>query len=157
MCRRGDRSKGLDAGLKRRGGPQSVEPQPCDILQGGLQKLGKWAVDLGGDVTTGGIVITGAGGALVGGSAMALQPHGVVLGGLIVDGGLAVTGGGGTIVTLGALTMLAGGSGNAAVGDLLSRTLTSKIPASLGKELISKGIGDLVDAIPFEFSSCKPN
>lgn len=68
-----------------------------------------------------------------------------------------MTGGGGTIATLGALTMLAGGSGKAAVGDLLSRSLTSRIPADLGKELISKGIGDLVDAIPFEFSSCRPN
>lgn len=133
------------------------ETPPCDRLQGGLQKLGKWAVGLGGDVTTAGIVITGAGGAIAGGSAMALQPHGVVAGGVIADGGLAVTGGGGTIATLGALTMLAGGSGKAAVGDLLSRTLTSRIPAGFGKELISKGIGDLVDAIPFEFSSCKPN
>jgi hypothetical protein len=88
---------------------------------------------------------------------MALQPHGVVAGGVIADGGLAVAGGGGTIATLGALTMLAGGSGKSAVGDLLSRTLTSRIPSGLGKELISKGIGDLVDAIPFEFSSCKPN
>jgi hypothetical protein len=114
-------------------GSQNDQPPPCDRLQGGLQKLGKWAVGLGGDVTTAGIVITGAGGAIAWGSAMTLQPHGVVAGGVIADGGLAVAGGGGTIATLGALTMLAGGSGKAAVGDLLSKTLTSRIPSGLGK------------------------
>jgi hypothetical protein len=47
------------------------------------------------------------------------------------------------------------GSGKAAVSDLASRVVSSRIPKSFGGEIISELVGQAVDAIPFEFKICK--
>ncbi|WP_374389899.1 RHS repeat-associated core domain-containing protein [Sandaracinobacter sp.] len=141
------------------GRPQSAndDPPPCNLAQRGLQKLGSYGVKLGGDVTTAGLVITGGGLAVAGASAstVVLAPGGVLLGGSIATGGANVTAGGGVIGTGGALLTLAGGSGKAAVSDLTSRVVSSRIPKSFGGEIISNLVGRAVDAIPFEFRICK--
>ena len=133
------------------------KPPPCNRAQRGLQKLGRYGVKLGGDVTTAGLVITGGGLAVAGVSAstVVLAPGGVLLGGSIATGGANVAAGGGLIGTGGALLMLAGGSGKAAVSDLASRVVSSRIPKSFGGEIISELFGQAVDAIPFEFKICK--
>lgn len=131
------------------------DPAPCNAAQRGLQKIGKFGVELGGEVATTGLVTTGAGFAVAGGSAALLQPEGVVAGGMIVEGGTNVTAGGGAIGTVGALFMLAGGSGKAAVSDLASRVVSGSLPKGFGGEIIGNLVGRAVDAIPFEFGVCK--
>ncbi|MGH6631037.1 MAG: hypothetical protein ACREB3_15020, partial [Burkholderiales bacterium] len=146
-----------DDAPKRKDDPQrnnNDDPPPCNIAQRGLQKLGSYAVKLGGDVTVAGLAITGGGLAVAGASAstVVLAPGGVLLGGSVATGGANVTAGGGVIGTGGALLMLAGGSGKAAFSVLASRVVSSRIPKGFCGEIISNLVGRAVDAIPFESS-----
>lgn len=137
--------------------PQGAKNSPpsCDVAQRGLQKLGKWGVELGGDVATAGLAIAGSGLAIAEGSAALLQPEGVVAGGLIVEGGADVIAGGVVVGTGGAMLMAAGGTGNAAVSDLVSRVVSSRIPEGFVREMVGNLVGRVVDALPFEFRKCK--
>jgi hypothetical protein len=51
--------------------------------------------------------------------------------------------------------MAAGGSGKAAVSNLDSRVVSSRLPKNFESEVISDLVGKAVDAIPFEVKICK--
>ncbi len=139
---------------KPKQGPQKEGPPDCDALQRGLQKVGKYGVEVGGDVTHAGIVATVGGFGVVAASVQNRSPRGVIWGGMLVEGGGAVTAGGAVITTLGALTMVAGGSGKEALADLAARALTRNMPEGFGKEMAGELISGAINAIPGEFNSC---
>ena len=145
--------------LPSRPEPQSGknDPPPCSALDRGLQKLGRYGVRLGGDVTAAGLVITGGGLAVAGvsTSTVVLAPGGVLVGGSIATGGANVTAGGGTIAFAGAILMTLGGSGKVAVADLTGRVVSSKIPNGFGRDLVGNLVQSAVNALPFEFRTCK--
>jgi RHS repeat-associated protein len=148
---------GLAASTPSKPGSEKGDPPPCSALQRGLQKLGRYGLKLGGDVTTAGVVITGGGLAVAGVSAstVVLAPAGVLVGGSIATGGANVTAGGAVISTVGALSMLFGGSGKAAVADLAGRMVSSKVPAGFGKDVVGNAVQEAVNALPFELRQCK--
>ena len=133
------------------------DPPPCSAGQRGLQAVGKFGVELGGEVGTAGSAITagGIGVAAVSASTVVLAPGGVLAGGSIAAGGADVTFGGGAIGTVGALFMLAGGSGKAAVSDLAGRVVSGALPKGFGGDLLGNLVGRAVDAIPLGFGVCK--
>jgi hypothetical protein len=51
--------------------------------------------------------------------------------------------------------MLFAGSGKEAVADLAGRMVSSKIPGGFGKDIVGNAVQSAVNALPFEFRTCK--
>lgn len=84
-----------------------------------------------------------------------LSPGGVLAGvALATSGGTIVIAGQGT-TTVGAFLQILGGSGKAAAGGAARRFLTRRLPKGLLKDTVQTSIEGAVDAIPFDFQTCR--